>query len=278
MRHFLITAFLIIASPLAGDVPRPESIDDTLVLLRDAIRDAGFPDAEINKQDQFVVSDPADDDAMISYPHNLHRSLQNATSDIERQAILDHYVLPFNGDMNTVEAFLPEIVMPVLRHVDYLTGTDIDVALQKRPFAGDLFVAYVLDFPTHTTAISAERMVEEGYDADTLHALALDNLAQKAQAVTVESTDAGIYFLALDGYYEHAMLLDDGLWDSITSQIGPISVTVPTRDFVMIAPREDVAVVQLMAEIRDQALTEAPYSLSSNTFLWTEAGWKVMPE
>ncbi|WP_341365462.1 DUF1444 family protein [Yoonia sp. BS5-3] len=278
MRHFFITVFLIIASPLVGDVPRPDSIGETLVLLRDAIRDAGFPDAAINEKEQSVVSDPVDDDAMIAYPDNLHRSLQNASSDAERQAILDNFIIPFTGDLEEPDAFLPQSVMPVLRHVDYLNGADIDIALQQRPFAGDLFVAYVLDFPTHTAAITAERMVEEGYNADTLHNLALDNLAEKAQALTIEGTESGIYYLALDGYYENAMLLDDALWNSITSQIGPIAVSVPTRDFVMIAPQDNADLVKLMQDIRDDALAEAPYALSSTTFLWTDAGWKVMPE
>lgn len=278
MRPILFAACLALATPSYADVARPDTIADTLELLVTAIREAGFPNAVIDVENRSVVSDPDDDNSYITYPDNLHRSLQNATSDDERQAILDGFVAPLSEGLDNSGDFAADRVMPVLRPLDYLDGVGEEAAVQTRPFAGDMMIAYVLDYPTHTTSISPDVMTDAGYDADGLHDLAMANLRTAAANLAVEGSEVGIYFLSLDGYYENAMLLYAPLWDRITEQIGPVAVTVPARDFVMIAPRSEPALVKMMADIRDQALLDSPYPISARTFSWDKGRWSVLPD
>ncbi len=279
MRHFILTTALCLANPLLAEVPRPATLSDTLALLHEAMIDAGFVDAAIDAENQSVISDPAATDSYVSYPDNLHRSLQTARDDAARQLVLDDFMLAFVSAQRQInDDFVADQVMPVLRHVDYLDGVSGDPDIVTRPFVGDLMIAYVVDYPTHTTSISAEIMADTGYDATGLHALALQNLTSRSEALGVEGSDLGIYFLTLDGYYENALLLDPGLWDDISGQIGPIAVAVPARDLVLIAARDNKPALQVMSEIRDEVLRDNPYTLSKMMFKWEDGRWDMLDD
>ncbi len=278
MRQILFTLCLALSTPSYADVPRPDTIPETLQLLVTAMRASGFPNAAIDMNDLSVVTDLDDERSAVTYPDNLHRSLQNATTDEERQAVLDTFVTALAAGRNSSAEFDAARVMPILRPLDYLDPVSEGIKVQSRPFVGDLMVTYVLDYPTHTTSISVEVMADAGYGADDLHDLALLNLHAVSANLTVEGSDVGIYVLALDGYYENALLLDRDLWDDITAQIGPVAVTVPARDFVMIAPLSEPAQVRLMTGIRDQALLDSPYPISAEAFTWFNGEWSVLPD
>ena len=279
MRFLILSAVLSLATPALADVPRPETLSDTLKVLLDAIRSAGFPNAAIDPQQQAVVSDRTSEDSTVSYPDNLHRKLRNAADDAERQQILDDFVAVLTATAaDDSDGFAPEQVMPVLRPLDYLDGLGDDAEIETRPFAGDLMIAYVVDFPTHTSSISPDGMQDAGYDADSLHQLALQNLQTRSADLTIEGSEAGIYFLTLDGYYENAMMLNAGLWDSVTDQIGPVVVAVPARDLVMIAPQDNADAIGIMRKISDDVLRDGAYTLSGALFSWADGRWSVVPD
>lgn len=85
-------------------------------------------------------------------------------------------------------------------------------------------------------------------------------------------------FLVLDGFYENAFVLDDGLWDRLEAEIGPVAISIPARDMVMIAPKNDPNLVELMTDIRDMALADHPYPLSEHLFARNNGAWSQLPD
>ncbi len=279
MRFFILSTALCLATPALADVPRPDTVSDTLELLLDAVRGAGFPNAVIDLEQQAVVSDSNSEDSTVTYPDNLHRNLRNAADDAERQQILDDFVAVLTvTSADDSDGFAPEQVMPVLRPLDYLDDLGDDAEIETRPFAGDLMIAYVADFPTHTTSISPDSMAAAGYNAESLHQLALQNLQTRSADLSIEGSEVGVYFLTLDGYYENAMMLNAGLWDSVTDQIGPVVVSVPARDLVLIATADNAEAIEIMRDIRDDVLRDGAYTLTGVLFSWGDGRWSVVPD
>lgn len=278
MNKIALASFIICAVPAWADIPRPETREETLEALHSAVLDAGFSQATIDREDVSITVDSSDDNSFTLFPDNLHRSLQGAADDTERQAILDGFIETLRAQMSPSDDFNRDQIMPRLQHQDYIAFAEDPDALQHRPFVGDLVITYVVDYPTHTASFSAEMMTEEDLTPNTLHRLAVENLIAASKDLRIESSTIGVYFLTLDGFYENAMMLDAEMWDSITTQIGQLAVTVPSRDFVMIAPRDDADVVAAMRQVRDDALAESPYPLSNLTFTWVDGAWDVLPE
>ncbi|WP_204409900.1 hypothetical protein [Actibacterium sp. 188UL27-1] len=64
-------------------------------------------------KDDSVVADPATADGLVYHQNNLHRTLQGATDDAERQDVLDSFISVLSGKMGDLNELAPEHVMPV---------------------------------------------------------------------------------------------------------------------------------------------------------------------
>lgn len=172
-------------------------------------------------------------------------------------------------------AFLDQL-LPSVRNVDLL-DTGKGAAVINRPLAGDLMITYGAD---HTAPITRAVAAASGIAPPMLHDIAMENLMQKARDAVISGSDEGVYFLALDGENENALLLDYALWRSITQQVGPIIMSVPAGDLVLFVPQDDAAALNILQEVRDSVLANRgdADSLSRQLFTWHDDAWVVVPE
>lgn len=277
MRLTSLLICLMLATSSQADISRPDTLADTLEIIDEAVRAAGFDDVSIDRADSSVLVKMPDGSIFTLSPDNLHLNLQSASDDIARQSMVDTMVATLRATTSQPDtaSFTQDQILPRLQHIDFVQANP---DFQYLPFAGNLVVTYVVDFPTHTSSLHAEDMTAQSLSLADVQTIAIDNLIAASQSMTIEGSTSGIYYLAFDGFYENALMLDSEMWDNITTQLGPLAVTVPTRDLVMFVPRDDAALVRSMTSIRDQALSDSAYTISEQMFTWDAGQWVVLPE
>lgn len=269
MRHFL-TLLALLAAPAFADTPRPDTIDDTLRLLRDAIAAApGISDARIDHADRSVRYTDSDGEEGRAFPDNLHILLQQAETEDERAAILSRHAalapLP-DLDMATI--------LPVLRPADFGAGVEDGPDLITRAFHPEITVFYVQDLPTRIAYPERETLMGVVDSTDALHDLALENLRRlSADKLTIEGGPY-LYLVTLDGSYESSLLLDDQLWTSLGGQIGRITAMVPARDILLIADADVPRAVTEMQALVARNIDGLSHRISDRVLEWTGTGWR----
>ncbi len=177
---------------------------------------------------------------------------------------------------------VPENVMPIVRHRDFLAavreqagapgGEDAPVS---RALAGDAVALLAYDTPSSIAVMSKESLGLADLSDAAAFALATRNLARRAEALTWRE-EGGLRVAVLDGSYESSLLLLDGVWSALEADLGgPVAVAVPARD-LLVAGRadrpEDVAA--LRALIANAAFD--PYAVSEEVFVRREGRWEVL--
>lgn len=192
------------------------------------------------------------------------------------EAVTTNEISPY--PINAPDAFALTQIYPEIRNIDHLGSLDGASDLITIPLAGDLMITYVIDYPTYSATVTAEIMAQTGIAAPALHGVAMENLMYKARHAVITGSDEGLYFVALDGARENALLLDTELWQAVTAEVGPIIMTVPAPDLVLFVPQYDSDALEIMQDIRDNVLTSRAYGLSDNMFTWNKGTWVVVPE
>lgn len=95
--------FLTPSAPVtAKDLPRPDTQEDTLIIMRKAF--LALPSitlAVIDPEEQALELTLADGQTLTSFPDNLHRILQGEETDASRRQALDDWIA---GALETLEA------------------------------------------------------------------------------------------------------------------------------------------------------------------------------
>ncbi len=276
----LLCAFLLADAslPALADIPRPETLKVTLLLMRDAyLDDERIESVEIDAADNSLVLVAPPNKDIRSYPDNLHQSLQSAQTDQERQEIFDRFM---ENTITALTAPPPDSktttdIFPIIRHESY--GKGIGVELPKQPFSlpfvADLRIFFVHDEETSIAYVANEDIGERGLAPDELKEIAFSNFEQKDWNLQIEGD--GIYFLTLDGTYEASFLLNSELWKSVDSKLGKIVLIAPTRDLIIFTDRSDIKNVELLMRILDEYSTQAAYPLTNAVLVWETDHWVV---
>lgn len=277
--RFLFAALALSLSALAAtaDTPRPDTVDDTLDLLHAAIVEAGFDEARIDRADMSIETAPGTGGGMVIYPDNIHRALQNAGSDAERQEMLDNFIAAMLTPQTFPEdAPLPvDRILPVVRHRDIGVPPGMDTPPLSDPFVGDMVVMYVVDYPTHAAYLNAEDLDKASLSRVDMTDIAFINFDRYGATVQLHSSPP-FHILVLDGFYEASFLLRPDFWPQLEAMLEiEMAVIAPTRDLLVIADARDPDAVAGLREIRDDALANGAYPLSESLLFWRDGGWQV---
>jgi uncharacterized protein YtpQ (UPF0354 family) len=259
-----------------AEVPRPETLDDTLELMRAAYEASDrFQNVEADSEEKSIRLSDGSDGEFVSYPDNLHQMLQAAESDVERQQVLDDFIA---GLIEHVAG--PEVtddismVVPVVRHRDFAEGIAEEGPV-SRPLAGELAVFYVFDRPRSISYVTPTHLRDLGVTEEDLPKIAADNLARLGWSPELEGD--GLWMLVFDGTYEATFLLDEGLWNGFDAQLETIIMVALARDLVIFTDAGFDGAEDGLRKLAADLFPDVTYPLSDQVFEWTGAGWSLRP-
>lgn len=269
MLRSILLALLCSATLAAADTPRPSTIDETLVLLRDTLRDRGWPNARINRAEQNIEVG----DGNIANPDNLHLNLRAARTDAERSVLLDEFVGALEAALaapSDADLALGRI-LPIIR--DRRSLEDRQQTVVSRPFLGELRVYYVIDHPDRVEYLTKEALKNAKLSGAEIWTVSLQNLRHKVEITTFD-TSQGVYVVETDGYYESSLLLYADLWTSVAAQLGgPIALIMPARNLVIFGPADDPDLVAYLKSLARSLIAASPGALSDDVFFWRGGAW-----
>lgn len=262
--------------PAAAGVARPETVADTLDLLRGAfLAKASVTRADIDRQDMSLSYAIDANGPFRVFPDNLHTLLREAGTDAQRQQILDDFTLALLDPEAERRPLDPSLILPVIRTANFDRTAGPDEAIVSAPFAGDLRVFYVFNYPRTISYVSQAQMTAMGLDAARLRELAFGNFAAQGWQPRIEGE--GLFLLAFDGTFEATFLLDPTLWDVLDVQVGRLLMVPLARDLVVFADGDwdgmETALKGLGPDMRDRL----PYPLSETLFEWRAGAWHALP-
>jgi len=147
----------------------------------------------------------------------------------------------------------------------------------SRPFAADIWIAYVFDLPDGMRMLTRGDLAQLGLDEDRLHALALANLEEALTDIPHEPLGDGssVRVVKAGDSYEASRILLHGRWAALARAVkGELLVAAPARDAVLFTgSREDVAMLRYMSE---RLAAQQDHPISTTILRWTPKGWEVL--
>ena len=149
-------------------------------------------------------------------------------------------------------------------------------AMQPRQrIAGELWKVIVADTPVSVNQLDETALAEMGLSKAEAWIRATANLEQAASGLGLETHD-GFWSLALDGYYENALMTVGWLWPRIGEIIeGTPVVSTPARGVVMIARADNPAGIEAMRIAAREVYESFGHPLTLQTYIWQDQGWEV---
>ncbi|MGB3148407.1 MAG: DUF1444 family protein [Paracoccaceae bacterium] len=280
MVRFILTLIFVCNAGLAvADVPRPESYDDTLALMRDAyLSHEEIESAVINAEDQSLTIKLKSGTELRAYPDNLHQLLQAEPSAAERERVLEEFVAPalskFAGSAEKADRDRSSI-LPVIRPTAMMKELPDASELATLPFAADLSVFFVFDSPDEMSFVLQSEVKELSGDQDDLLRLAQQNFSALDVKPVVDGE--GPYFVTLDGNYEATVLLDTAFWKTQEEALGEVIVAPLARDLVLFADRSIPGQEDIMRDLIAKYIDQVAYPLTDRLLLWNDGGWVELP-
>jgi uncharacterized protein YtpQ (UPF0354 family) len=178
-------------------------------------------------------------------------------------------------------------IMAVLKPTDYLVAVGQQLAgggsgndLIFKRLNDDLVMVYVFDTENSMRLVMKKDLEKRKMNADTLHALAVKNLAAffdtRVQIERFDNTgDARLYGVALDQNYEASTLLLEKYWNKQTFDVrGDIVVFVPARDTVLVTGSQDKEGLRIAARVAEKAYQELAYTISPLGYVYRAGKWQ----
>jgi uncharacterized protein YtpQ (UPF0354 family) len=266
LRH-LILALCLFAAPAWADIPKPETLDQTLALMLPRVVEA-FPEARI---DWTARNIDLGDGGSVLNPDNIHAVLRTIEDGAEREAELDRFIATMVTALQDVPADdgLPlDRVYTVVRHESWATLAGSEDLLWE-PFVGDMIRVFAIDYPDRVSYVTQTLLAEEDANLEDLRWAAQQNMIAKGQNAQFQS-DGTIIFAVLDGFYESSLIMDERLLADIALQLqSDLVIAVPARDLFVFAPSTDAAGLARLREILTDVSANAPHQLSEHLYLWS---------
>jgi uncharacterized protein YtpQ (UPF0354 family) len=275
----IFTVFLLSTANTHAKIAKPETLNETLILMAKAFQ-AGkqqIKNITIDLEDNSLTISLQNEKEVIIYPDNLHAKLLSTSSDANRQTVFDEHIAflfealreheePGNTSDHTQ-------IYPVLRHKEYratLETQHSDTEMITTGRIGDMDILFVLDSPQSVAFVMRQDLDQLQLSIKELEVRALTNLTRKKDDLRIEGS--GPYSLVLDGFYETSMLLEDRLWNEITSKFGEILLAMPARDLVVFLPASTPDAEQFLRDFI-QENHNAPYPMSEYVFRRSGSDW-----
>ncbi len=140
--------------------------------------------------------------------------------------------------------------------------------------AGDLVVTYTEDLGDRFRYISEKRMQAFGLTADTLHDLALRNLAARVGGNIRLHGESPRYMITCGGNFEAALLLYDKLWDSLADKLpGKPMAAIPSHDQLFVTGSDWEDAYRFLHERAQQKPADERLAVSRTVFIRKNGRW-----
>jgi uncharacterized protein YtpQ (UPF0354 family) len=175
------------------------------------------------------------------------------------------------------EGLDPSRIIPVVKDRQWLEETRnalISRGAKKLPenvyddLNDDLIVLYAEDSPKNIRYFSPADLDNAKIDRKHLRNLACENLKKIIPKIERHGGN-GLFMVVAGGDYEASLLLFDGIWNDLKSEVrGEIVVAIPTRDLLVVTGSEDTGGIQRMKQIIKDASAKGSYRLTKKMFAY----------
>jgi uncharacterized protein YtpQ (UPF0354 family) len=174
-------------------------------------------------------------------------------------------------------------IVAVLRsrtYVDAVGGPSTTQAIIE-PFAGDLFVVFMVDLPDSMRSLTPNELAGIVPDPRSLPAIAVANLASRLGHLTdalASATPGSFDVLQSHNVFESSRLLMGDEWAALSSKVkAPIVVAAPSGDVLLVAIGPSDAQLATMRDTAQKAFSAAGRPVSPALFRWAKTAWAVVP-
>ena len=143
-----------------------------------------------------------------------------------------------------------------------------------RDFAADLSVLYAFNQPDYLAYATNRELSQNGVTAEQLHSVAVSNISKHIGEVVFRQLDDGLYGVTCGGVLEASLLLLDGLWEKLTSQLPGIPLAVvPARDLLFVTGSKVPGSMQKIAKCARVPVANKALALSQTILARTNGQW-----
>lgn len=170
-----------------------------------------------------------------------------------------------------------EQLRPALRTEDTVQGYSRVAELVAEPFAGDLWILYMVDTPDAASPLSVADLVTLDMTREQVRVRALANLREEmgalAPRINVVAKDA-LGFVDPPHYYNSSLLLLASEWPAVAARFGKLLVSVPSVDVLLYVDAAEPMAAAALAAISVDTLRKAEVPLSPTILIWTDKGFQ----
>jgi uncharacterized protein YtpQ (UPF0354 family) len=139
----------------------------------------------------------------------------------------------------------------------------------------DLWVMYVFDNPAGMQAVRPADLLAMQISADDLHRQAIGNLGRILPELQWHQ-NGPIYMASLGGTCEASVLLVDGAWEELASDIqADIVAAAPARDLLLFTSAQYRAGIDILRSSAEQFFRESEHPISNMLLRWSRGHWSI---
>ena len=296
MQRLLLATFLTLACAVTAqaDLARPETIDDTLIIMRDEFaRDPRVNDTKIDLEQRYISFRLNGGPLQISLPDTIHDTLQDAADDGQRKQALVNFI---DFTIGASQSAAPNAqldlakILPVIRpkgfgmdligdddshdgHEDHAEEDEEELSAPvSLPFAADMDVFLVQDNDQVVEFVTVNHLEQLEIGAAELLAIAIQNQQTRDWTIDTAGGD-GLYILSLDGDFETSFMLNHSFWQGVDVGLGSIVAVVAAPDLVLFVDGDVEGAVENLRTLVDPTTNEFAVPISTTPLKWRNGVW-----
>ena len=291
------TVFSLACAPTAwADVARPETLDDTLTLMRDQfVGDPRVTSTNIDLEQRYISFQIGDGPLQISLPDTIHSALQNAANDTAREKALVQFI---DFTISASQSAAPEAALdltqiyPVIRPKGFGVETiqpsfdsvpetghfgeeneEEQSAPVTLPFAADMEIFFAQDKDQVIEFVTLDHLAQLELTKRELLDIARKNLQARDWNLNIEGGD-GLHIISLDGNFETGFMLNQSFWQGVDVGLGSIVAVVAARDLVLFVDSDVENAVENLRTLVDPSINQFPNPISTTPLVWDNGVWR----
>lgn len=276
-----------------ADVARPETLDDTLILMRDQFEtDPRVTSINIDLEQRYLSFQINDGPLQISLPDTIHDTLQNTSDDAAREKALAQFIA---FTIEAAETATPDAtvdvskILPVIRPTGFgnepveddphheALDEELDEEQLSAPvslaFAGDMDIFFVQDNDQIIEFVTVDHLSQLEKTPSELLAIARNNLTNRNWDLKIAGGD-GLHILSLDGNFETSFMLNRPFWEGVDVGLGSIVAVVAARDLVLFVDADLDGAVDNLRTLVDPLVNQFPNPISTTLLTWDNGAWR----
>ena len=212
----------------------------------------------------------------IHYLNNAYTSYKNDPDSLA--SVIQMYLKSSTDLYKKEEPIQKNKIIPVIKDAAYIdemavtlnqnNKTNEPVTLVYEKYNDKLVIVYAEDGENGIAYFTNDRFKESGINKDSLLPLAMKNLDAILPKIEILG-EKGYYMITAGGNYEASLILLTDIWTKENIQVkGDLSITIPTRDLLLVTGSKDSDGIKQMRVVAKEAWETGPYQLIPDLFYW----------